>query len=185
MNWMNYWASSKRPNKLSKIAPYIERQSLTPVENAAIIAALLNEEVKEKKLARQVVWLQILAILTGASIAYGIKGVPQLALALLSGGAISVVNGAMLAWRMSRSVLQSAQNVQGSRVAHQQLRLMYFYAAERFLVVIVLLCLFMATMKLSPLALLGGFAMGQATLIVARLFLNYKVKTEILTKNVQ
>jgi hypothetical protein len=48
---------------------------------------------------------------------------------------------------------------------------MYFYAAERFLVVVVLLGLCMAALKLSPLSLLGGFVMGQAVLLAARLFL--------------
>ena len=49
---------------------------------------------------------------------------------------------------------------------------MYFYAAERFLVVVVLLGLCLAALKLSPLAVLGGFVMGQAALLAARLFLN-------------
>ena len=49
---------------------------------------------------------------------------------------------------------------------------MYFYAAERFLAVVVLLGLCMAVFKLSPLALLGGFVMVQTALLVARLFLN-------------
>ena len=49
---------------------------------------------------------------------------------------------------------------------------MYFYAAERFLVVVALLGVCMAALKLSPLAVLGGFVMGQAALLAARLFLN-------------
>jgi len=109
--------------------------------------------------------MQIAVTLGIAAIAYGIKGTPQFALAVLSGGGVSVVNGAMLAWRMSRAALSSVQN------AHHQLRLMYFYAAERFLVVVMLLGLCMAALKLSPLALLGGFVMGQAVLLAARLFL--------------
>jgi len=39
---------------------------------------------------------------------------------------------------------------------------MYFYAAERFLVVVVLLCLCIAVLKLSPLALLGGICDGSS-----------------------
>lgn len=141
------------------------QQCLTPPENAAIIAALFKVEAKENKLARQVVRLQILIILIVTSIAYVTKGTPQFALAVLSGGGISVVNGALLAWRMSRAALTSVQN------AHHQLRLMYFYAAERFLLVSVLLLLCMSVLKLSPLALLGGFVMGQAVLLSARLLL--------------
>lgn len=141
------------------------QQGLTPPENAAIIAALFDVVAKEKKLARQVLGMQMVVTLVVATIAYGMKGTPQFALAVLSGGGVSVVNGAMLAWRMSRAALSSVQN------AHHQLRLMYFYAAERFLVVVVLLGLCMVALKLSPLALLGGFVMGQAVLLAARLFL--------------
>jgi hypothetical protein len=168
---------------LSEEATDVEQQCLTPSGNAAIIAALFDVEAREKELARQVVWLQILAALIGASFAYSMKEAPQFALAVLSGGAISVVNGAMLAWRMSRSALQPAHDVHDSRAVHQQLRLLYFYAAERFLVVVALLGLCMAALKLSPLALLAGFVIGQSVLLAARLLLN-KIKTEIATKNV-
>ena len=138
---------------------------LTPPENAAIILAVLDVEAKEKKLARQGILLQVVATLFGASIAYSIKGTPQFAIAVLSGGAISIVNATLLAWRMSRAALHPAQE------AHHQLRLMYFYAAERYLVVVLLLCICFAVLKLSPLALLGGFVMGQALMLAGRLFL--------------
>jgi ATP synthase protein I len=151
---------------LSKNVSEAQQQCLTPPRNAAIIAALFDIEAKEKKLALQVVGAQMVVTLIVAGMAYGMKGAPQLALAVLSGGGVSVVNGALLAWRMSRAALTSVQN------AHHQLRLMYFYAAERFLVVVVLLCLCMAVLKLSPQPLLGGFVMGQFVLLVARLFLN-------------
>ena len=144
----------------------VYQQCLTPPENAAIIAALLDVEAKEKKIARQVILLQIVATLFGASIAYSIKGTPQFAIAVLSGGGISVVNGVLLAWRMVRAASHPAHE------AHHQLRLMYFYAAERFLVVVVLLCLCIAVLKLSPLALLGGFVMGQAILLAGRFILS-------------
>ena len=154
---------------MSKVVGDIQPQCLTPPENAAIIAALFDIEVKEKRLARQVVVSQVVVALVVASLVYGIKDAPQLALAVLSGGGVSVINGALLAWRMSqrmtRAALTSVQN------AHHQLRLMYFYAAERFLVVVMLLGLCMAVLKLSPLALLSGFMMGQAVLLAARLFL--------------
>jgi len=150
---------------LSKNAGDEPQQCLTPPENAAIIAALFVVEAQEKILARRVIGLQMVVALAGAGIAYGMEGTPQFALAVLSGGGVSVVNGALLAWRMSRAALSSVQN------AHHQLRLMYFYAAERFLVVVVLLGLCMAALKLTPLAVLGGFVMGQAALLAARLFL--------------
>lgn len=142
------------------------QQCLTPPENAAIIAALLDVEAKEIKIARQVILFQIVVTLFGASIAYSIKGTPQFAIAVLSGGGISVANAALLAWRMVRAALHPAHE------AHHQLRLMYFYAAERFLVVVVLLCMCIAVMKFSPLALLDGFVMGQAVLLAGRFILS-------------
>jgi ATP synthase protein I len=160
-----------------------QQQCLTPSEIAAIIPALLDVEAQERKKARQVVLLQMVVTLTAASIVYSTNGTPQFALAVLSGGGVSVVNGAMLAWRMSRSALHSASEVSDSRAVHQQLRLLYFYAAERYLVVVTLLGLCMAALKLSSLALLAGFAAGQSALLVARLLLS-KIKTEIVNKNV-
>jgi ATP synthase protein I len=151
---------------LSKHVSEAQQQCLTPPENAAIISAIFGVEAKERKLALHVVGVQVVATLIVAGMAYGMKGASQLALAVLSGGGVSVVNGALLAWRMSRTALTSVQN------ANHQLRLLYFYAAERFLVVVVLLCLCMAVLKLSPQPLLGGFVMGQFVLLVARLFLN-------------
>ncbi len=153
-------------------------QSLTPPLNAAIIAALFKAEVQEKQLARKVIWLQALIILAAAGMAaYGWESSPQYAIAVLGGGGVSVLNGALLAWRMSRAALHPAQD------AHQQLRLMYFYAAERFLAVVASLGICLAVLKLSPLAVLGGFVLGQAVLLLARLLL--KIKTESGVKNVQ
>ena len=155
---------------MSKVAGDAYRQCLTPPENAAIIAALLDVEAKEKKIARQVILLQIVATLFGASIVYSIKGTPQFAIAVLSGGAVSIVNAVLLTWRMARAALHPAHE------AHHQLRLMYLYAAERFLVVVALLCMCIAVMKLSPPALLGGFVMGQAVLLAGRFILS-SIKT--------
>lgn len=118
------------------------------------------------------VGLQAAIALIVAGVAYGLNGAPEYAVAVLSGGLVSVLNGALLAWRMSRAALHSAHEAQHSSGAHRQLRLMYFYAAERFLVVVALLGLCMAALKLSPLAVLGGFVMGQTALLAGRLFLN-------------
>jgi hypothetical protein len=151
---------------LSKQLGDLQQRSLTPPENAAIILAILDVEAKEKKIARQVILLQMLVTLFGASIAYNIKGTPQFAIAVLGGGGISMVNGVLLAWRMVRAATHPAHE------AHHQLRLMYFYATERFLVVIALLCLSIVVLKLSPLALLGGFVMGQAVFLAGRFILS-------------
>lgn len=146
----------------------VQQQGLTPSENAVIMTDLAHYgiEAQENRLARQVLGIQVVVMLTSAGIAYGMKTPPQFAIAVLCGGGVSAVNGALLAWRMARSAQHSV------REAHNQLRLLYLYAAERFLVVVALLGLFMLALKLSPLALLGGFVMGQAALIAARLFLS-------------
>lgn len=144
----------------------IQQQCLTPPENAAIIPPLLDVEAKERKIAHRVNLLQMAVTLFAAGIAFSIKDAPQLAIAVLGGGGISVVNGALLTWRMVRAAAHPAHE------AHQQLRLMYFYAAERFLVVIALLCMCMVVLKLSPLAVLGGFVIGQAVLLAGRLILS-------------
>jgi hypothetical protein len=151
---------------LSKELGDLQQQCLTPLENAAIIPALLDVEAKERKIAHHVILLQVVFTLFGASIAYSIKGTPQYAIAVLGGGGISVANAALLAWRMVRTATHPAHE------AHHQIRLMYFYAAERFLVVVALLCICIVVMKLSPLALLGGFVMGQAVFLAGRLILS-------------
>jgi hypothetical protein len=146
------------------------RQSLTPPLNAAIIAALFNTEEQEKRLARKVLWLQATVISIAASMAaYYWKSSPQYATAVLGGG-VSVLNSALLAWRMSRVAGSSDKD------AHLQLRLLYFYAAERFLAVVALLGICLAVLKFSPLGILSGFVLGQAVLLIARLIL--KIKTE-------
>ena len=145
-----------------------QQRCLTPQENAAIIAALFDAEIKEKKLARTVAVLQLAVALVVSGVTYGMGKTPQYAIAVLSGGMVSVLNGALLAWRMSRAASVSAHD------AHLQLRLLYFYATERFLVVVALLALCMAVLKLSPLAVLGGFVFGQAVLLSARLLLRLK-----------
>ena len=157
---------------MRKDACDVPQQCLTPPESVTIIATLCAVEAREKKIARQVVWLQLAIALVAAGIAYSLKDTPEYAIAVLSGGLVSVLNGMLLAWRMSRVALHSDHETRHSSGAHRQLRLMYFYAAERFLVVVALLGVCMAALKLSPLAVLGGFVMGQAALLAARLFLN-------------
>jgi ATP synthase protein I len=146
-------------------------ERLTPPLNAAIIAALFNAEVQEKKLARKVIGLQILVTLAAAGItAVCWESSPQYAIAVLGGGGVSVLNGVLLAWRMYRVAMLPAQD------AHLQLRLMYFYAAERFLAVIALLGICLVILKFLPLGVLSGFVLGQTALLAARLLM--KIKTE-------
>lgn len=157
---------------MGKDAGEVSQHCLTPPESATIISTLCAVEAGEKRLARQVVGLQAATALIAAGVAYGLNGTPQDAVAVLSGGLVSALNGALLAWRMSRVALRFAHEAREPSSAHHQLRLMYFYAAERFLVVVVLLGLCLVVLKLPPLAVLSGFVMGQAALLAARLFLN-------------
>ncbi|MEQ1533809.1 MAG: ATP synthase subunit I [Sideroxydans sp.] len=142
---------------------------LTPPLNAAIIAALLKAEAQEKKQAQRITGLQFIFVVVASVCVFSFGATPQYAIAVLSGGGVSVLNGALMAWRMSRANQRSAHD------AHLQLRLLYFYAAERFMAVVVSLILVMAVLKL-PLAVLGGFVLGQTVLLTARLFL--RIKTE-------
>jgi len=142
---------------------------LTSPVNAAIIAALLEAEAEEKQQTWRVARMQILVTLVASAIAYGIKATPQFAMAVLSGGGIAVLNSVLIAWRMSRASQRSTHDAQF------QLRLLYFYAAERFFLVVVLLGVSIAILKL-PLIVLSGFILGQAVLLSARLFLRSKKK---------
>jgi len=146
-------------------------QSLTPPLNAAIILPLFYAEVHEKKLALKVLGLQALvALIATAFMVFAKEDSSQDALAMFAGGAVSALNGALLAWRMSRVSRYATQG------AHQQLRFMYYCAAERFLLVVLSLAICMAVLRWSPIFVLGGFVLGQSVLLTARLFL--KIKTE-------
>ncbi|OHC85998.1 MAG: hypothetical protein A3J99_03465 [Sideroxydans sp. RIFOXYD2_FULL_59_7] len=146
------------------------QECLTPRENAAIIPPLFLAEEQEKKSARQVIRLQLLVTLAaGGVLAWGSS--PQNAIAVLGGGGISILNGALIAWRMSRATQRPVHD------AHQQLRLMYFYAAERFLSVVVLLGLALVILRDSPLMVVSGFVLGQATLLAARILLKNKTES--------
>ncbi len=149
----------------------MQQQRLTPCKNADIINSLFAGKTSEKRMARQVVGVQVAVTLIATGIAYGLSGALHFAAAVLCGGAVSVLNGAMLAWRMSRATLYPVNEARQPGGVHRQLRLMYFYAAERFLAVIVLLGLCIVLLKPSSLAVLSGFVMGQTALVVARLFL--------------
>jgi len=169
--WMSCWENSKRANKLEAGGPDDQHQGLTPSENLAIIPAVLDAEVKEIRIAHRIVCLQVGVALVVTSIAYASNSAPGIALAVFGGGFVSVANGALLAWRYSRSVSCSRHETHHSLDVHHQLRLLYFYAAERFLVVVALLGLCMVALKMAPLAVLVGFVIGQSVQMAARIFL--------------
>lgn len=140
---------------------------LTPQSNAAIIAALQEADIQAKQQMRRVAVVQFIAIVLAMITGMVFGATPQFATAVLIGGGVSILNSAMLAWRMTGSTVRTTHDAQ------LQLRLLYFYAAERFLLVATLLGIFLAIVEL-PLAVLGGFVLGQATLLAARLLLRIK-----------
>lgn len=156
-------------------SPNEKQGRLTPAENKAIIRSLFEADTEEKKLAYRIVWFQLLFAVSSSFATYDYSGQLQTAITVLSGGMVSVVNGGMLAWRMNRPDLLKTCDKRDPRTIHRHLRLLYFYAAERFAVVIVLLALCLVKLKLQPLALLGGFIFVQATIMAARLF-TYRLK---------
>lgn len=141
------------------------QQRLTPPDNAAIMPMLTDVEAKERKRARQTVVLQGLLVAIVAGTVSSLGSMPQFVLAVLIGGGVSLLNGVLLAWRMSRASKWPAQDAQ------LQLRLLYFYAAERFVVVLALLGGVVLTLGLPTAAILAGFVAGQAGLLAARLVL--------------
>lgn len=157
--------ASSGPHKLTKKLDNKPQQRLTPPDNVAMMATLTDDEAKEKKRAWQTIVLQLLLVMFVAGIVSNLNGTPQFVVAVLSGGGVSLLNGALLAWRISRASKQPTHDAQ------LQLRLLYFYAAERFVVVIALLGGIMLTLGLPMAGILAGFVAGQAGLFAARLVL--------------
>jgi F0F1-type ATP synthase assembly protein I len=130
-----------------------------------MMPAILDAEAKEQKESRRTILLQLLFVVLVAGIAFSLGSTPQFVQAVLSGGGVSLLNGVLLAWRMSRASKRTTHD------ARLQLRLLYFYAAERFVVVSALLGGFMLTLDLPTAGILAGFVAGQAGLLAARLVL--------------
>lgn len=143
--------------------------SLTPQAKAAIIAPLKQSAAQEKQQTGRLIATQFSLICAMSILSYGFSVAPKICLALWSGGGISILNSCLLAWRMSRADKHAPLDAQ------QQLRLLFFYAAERFLLVMLLLALAMALSRL-PLAVIGGFVAGQAVMIITRLYLQFRIR---------
>ncbi len=139
-------------------------QSLTEDEKADTILSLSKIQGREKIKAWRIVWFQIASILIVSGVIYVVTNTQQSVFAVLSGGATSVCNGILLAWRMSPTTRHLSQD------AHQQLWLIYFYAIERYLLVVALLGLCFVVLKFAPLLILSGFVIGQFVLLVTWLF---------------
>lgn len=143
--------------------------SLTPHAKAAIISKNNEFAAQEKQQTGRLIATQFSLICAITVLCYGYGVVPQICLALWIGGGISILNSCLLAWRMSRADKHAPLEAQ------QQLRLLFFYAAERFLVVMLLLALAMAMSRL-PLAVISGFVAGQAVMMITRLYLQFRIR---------
>jgi ATP synthase protein I len=108
------------------------------------------------------VGIQAAVTLISAALVYFIDS-PSQAVALLWGGFVSVVNGALLVWRMLDRSLATDQDAQ------RHLWSLYRSSFERFFVVVVLLAVGMGWLKLVPLYVLAGFVLGQVMLVITRL----------------
>lgn len=146
-----------------------QRASLTPGKKAVIIPPLENPATQEEKQASQLIAVQFVLVCVVAVVSYGLAAAPEIALAVWIGGAVSILNSLLLAWRMSRARRLAITD------AHQQVRLLFAAAIERFLLVMLALGLLMVTTRM-PLAILGGFVAGQATMIFTRLYLQLRVR---------
>lgn len=146
-----------------------QHESLTPQVKAAIIAPLKESIAQEKRQIGRLIASQLILVSVIAGMCHGLGATPQFSMAVLIGGGVSILNSLILAWRMARSTGRTTHDAQ------LQLRLMFFFAAERFLLVMLLLGLVMAVIKY-PLAALGGFVSGQAVMILARLYLQFRFR---------
>jgi F0F1-type ATP synthase assembly protein I len=117
-------------------------------------------ETAGKKYGSAVIALQLILIIISACIAYLIDN-PHSGISIIWGEICALMNVLLLIWRMG----QYKQNIDANR----HLRLMYRSALERFFVVIGLLAFGMVRLKLQPSAIILGFVLGQALLMLVPL----------------
>ncbi len=77
------------------------------------------------------------------------------------GGAVALANTMLLAWRMRNSSHEPGQE------PRRELARLVRSSMERFFMVSLLIAAGLGWMKLMPLPLLAGFALGQLTLMVS------------------
>ncbi len=101
-----------------------------------------------------------LALITITSIVFFMLGGVMQAGSVWFGGAIATANLLLLEWRRRAADRGPALSAAAS------LRLLYRTALERFVLAVALFALGLGLMRLDPLALLTGFIVGQAALIM-------------------
>lgn len=110
---------------------------------------------------RQVLNLQLVMLILAGVAGSRFWG-QAVAEAALYGVLIALANTGLLMWRMRRGA-------QGELSARQQLKGFYRSSVERYLLVAILFGVGMGVLKLLPLAMMVGFALGQLAWIVALL----------------
>lgn len=113
------------------------------------------------RLLGQVLNLQFVVLLLAGVIISRVWG-QAAAEAAMYGALIALANTGLLMWRMRRSA-------RGESGARRPLKGAYRSSVERFALVAFLLGVGMGVVKLQPLALTAGFAVGQLVWIVAPL----------------
>ena len=98
--------------------------------------------------------LQAAMIVTMALLAWGWQGW-TVAVAVMFGGGVALLNSAMLVWRWHRGLRD--YHCDGER----HLRTFYRSSLERFFVVGMMLAVGLVSLGLAPLPLLTGFIVGQ------------------------
>ncbi len=110
---------------------------------------------------RQVLNLQLVVLILAGVTSSQVWG-QAVAEAALYGVLTALANTGLLMWRLRRGA-------QGELSARQELKGFYRSSAERYLLVAVLFGVGMGLLKLQPLVMMVGFALGQLAWIVALL----------------
>ncbi|KAA3628160.1 MAG: ATP synthase subunit I [Proteobacteria bacterium] len=102
---------------------------------------------------RRLLLTQLVLLGVVATIYFALKGVAEAAAAAYGGG-IACANSGLLAWRATQTAKGKVLN------AHQSMRVLIRTVIERYLLVGMLFALGMGVLKLMPLPLMVGFAVG-------------------------
>ena len=103
---------------------------------------------------RRVLAIQLLIVL-GVSAAYLATAGTYMAQSALYGGGIALLSTWLMAWRITKAAEAAAQD------SNRGALVIYAGAVQRFFLTLVLMALGMGSLKLSPVAVLVGYAAAQ------------------------
>ncbi len=118
---------------------------------------------------RRVVTFQVGAVLL-AAIGFYFSQELSAAIAAICGGVISVVSTLQLSYSVRKASAMAATDPTAS------MRTLYVGAVQRFVAVLLMFGIAIANLKLQPLALFAGFALGQAGYFFSAHQMNKKEK---------